>query len=155
MEYKNSANAEEAVKSLNNHRLDKSHTLAVNLFTDFQKYENIPVEWEPPTPQPYNVQNDLYNYLTEPDGYDQFCVSAETSPNSVQVQFWQNTLPEPTDVETREVSFLYFFSFKIETNFFCFSDSPILLLNGHLLEHTLLPSINLELLFGVEHLTLK
>lgn len=37
LEYKNSENAEEAVKSLNNHRLDKSHTFAVNLFTDFQK----------------------------------------------------------------------------------------------------------------------
>lgn len=107
LEYKNSANAEEAVKSLNNHRLDKNHTLAVNLFTDFQKYENIPVEWEPPTPQPYNVQNDLYNYLTEPDGYDQFCVAAETAPNSVQVQFWQNTLPEPSDVETREVNYIF------------------------------------------------
>lgn len=37
LEYKNSAQAEEAVKALNNHRLDKSHTFAVNLFTDFQK----------------------------------------------------------------------------------------------------------------------
>lgn len=37
LEYKNSANAEEAVKALNNHRLDKAHTFAVNLFTDFQK----------------------------------------------------------------------------------------------------------------------
>lgn len=37
LEYKNSQNAEEAVKALNNHRLDKSHTFAVNLFTDFQK----------------------------------------------------------------------------------------------------------------------
>jgi translation initiation factor 3 subunit B len=102
LEYNNSENAEEAVKGLNNHRLDKTHTFAVNLFTDFQKYENIPVEWEPPQPQPYSVQNDLYSFLTEPDAYDQYCVAAETAPNSVQVQFWQNTLPEPTELEMRE-----------------------------------------------------
>ncbi|XP_037025507.1 eukaryotic translation initiation factor 3 subunit B [Bradysia coprophila] len=102
LEYKNSENAEEAVKSLNNHRLDKSHTFAVNLFTDFQKYEHIPEKWEPPTPQPYKVQTDLYNFLIEPDGYDQYCVAAETAPNAIQVQFWQNTLPEPMELETRD-----------------------------------------------------
>lgn len=37
LEYKSSEKAEEAVKALNNHRLDKSHTFAVNLFTDFKK----------------------------------------------------------------------------------------------------------------------
>lgn len=38
LEYKNQANAEEAVRVLNNHRLDKAYTFNVNLFTDFQKY---------------------------------------------------------------------------------------------------------------------
>lgn len=38
MEYKHASEAEDAVKKLNNHRLDKNHTFAVNLFTDFQKY---------------------------------------------------------------------------------------------------------------------
>lgn len=37
MEYKHASEAEDAVKKLNNHRLDKTHTFAVNLFTDFQK----------------------------------------------------------------------------------------------------------------------
>lgn len=37
LEYKNQANAEEAVRVLNNHRLDKNYTFSVNLFTDFQK----------------------------------------------------------------------------------------------------------------------
>lgn len=102
LEYKNSENAEQAVKNLHNHRLDKSHMFAVNLFTDFQKYENIPIEWETPQPQPYKVQPDLYSFLTEPDACDQYCVAAETAPNSVQVQFWQNTLPEPNELETRD-----------------------------------------------------
>lgn len=70
------------------------------------RYEHIPEKWEPPTPQPYKVQTDLYNYLIEPDGYDQYCVAAETAPNAIQVQFWQNTLPEPMELETRDVSWL-------------------------------------------------
>lgn len=139
LEYKNPENAEEAVKNLNNHRLDRKFTFSVNLFTDFQKwvwfniwmnsalaicicdnlselalspiyrfrYEHTPENWTVPTPQPYKVQNDLHTYLTEPDAYDQFCVAAETSPNCVQVQFWQNTVPEPTSLETRDVSKLY------------------------------------------------
>lgn len=102
LEYKSSEKAEESVKALNNHRLDKNHTFAVNLFIDFQKYENNPENWEPPTPQPYKIQNDLYNFLLEPDANDQYCIAAETSPNSVQVQFWQNSLPEPTELETRK-----------------------------------------------------
>lgn len=71
------------------------------------RYEHIPEKWEPPTPQPYKVQTDLYNFLIEPDGYDQYCVAAETAPNAIQVQFWQNTLPEPMELETRDVSDTY------------------------------------------------
>lgn len=67
------------------------------------RYEFIPEKWEVPTIQPYKMQNDLYNFWKDPDAYDQFCVAAETAPNSIQVQFWQNTLPEPTELESREV----------------------------------------------------
>lgn len=37
LEFKNSENADEAVKTMHNHRLDRKFTFAVNLFTDFQK----------------------------------------------------------------------------------------------------------------------
>lgn len=67
------------------------------------RYEYIPEKWEAPTQQPYKVQTDLYSFLTEAEAYDQYCVSAETGPNAIQVQFWQNTLPEPTDLESRDV----------------------------------------------------
>lgn len=102
LEYKNSENAEAAVKSLNNHRLDKQHTFAVNLFTDFAKYEDIPKDWKPPAPQPYKVATDLHTFLLDPDAFDQYAVLAESAPNSIQVQFWQNSLPDPTDIETRD-----------------------------------------------------
>ncbi|XP_035787167.1 eukaryotic translation initiation factor 3 subunit B [Anopheles albimanus] len=102
IEYKNAESAEEAVKTLNNYRLDKHYTLLVNRFSDFQKYSDIPKEWSPPEPQPYKVQNDLYNFLVEPDAQDHFCVVSETTPGSVQVQFCQNTQPEPTELLKRE-----------------------------------------------------
>lgn len=102
IEYKNQESAEEAVKALNNYRLDKHYTLLVNRFSDFQKYSDIPKEWSPPEPQPYKVQNDLYNFLVEPEAQDQFCVVSETVPGSVQVQFCQNTQPEPTELLKRE-----------------------------------------------------
>lgn len=102
MEYKNSSQAEEAVKHLNNHRLDKTHTFAVNLFTDFKKYSNIPDKWEAPTAQEFKIRNDLYSFLMDPDAFDQYSITTEVAPNSVQVTFCQNTLPEPTDLETRE-----------------------------------------------------
>lgn len=37
LEYNNPLNAQEAVKVTNNGKLDKHHTLLVNLFTDFKK----------------------------------------------------------------------------------------------------------------------
>lgn len=107
VEFKNPEMAEEAVKTFNNYRMDKSHTLLVNLFSDFQKYSDIPKDWSPPEPQPYKMQNDLYNFMTEPDAQDQFCVIAESSPGAVQVQFWHNTQPEPVELLTREVMMIF------------------------------------------------
>ena len=77
-ELMNNKSMDQAVKVYNNYRLDKTHTLIVNIFTDFQKYENIPVEWSPPTPQPYTPTVDLYNFLTDLDAYDQYCVVDNT-----------------------------------------------------------------------------
>ena len=53
LEYSNPHEANEAVKATNGYKLDKSHTFIVNLFSDFDKYANVPDEWEPPTPAPY------------------------------------------------------------------------------------------------------
>ena len=55
MEFKDRASAEEAVKQRNNYKLDKQHTFLCNVFTDFDKYEDISDEFAPPVPQPYKV----------------------------------------------------------------------------------------------------
>lgn len=67
------------------------------------RYEHIPEKWDAPTQQPYKVKTDLYDFMTEPDAYDHYCVAVESQQNMIQVQFWQNTLPEPTDLLCREV----------------------------------------------------
>lgn len=101
IEYSSPVHAAEAVKLTNNFKLDKQHTFQVNLFTDFEKYEEIPDEWEPPEPQPYQGQADLHYYLLEPDAYDQFAV---VTAQGQSVQIWQNTQPDPTCAEVRNVS---------------------------------------------------
>lgn len=103
LEYNNHLNALTAVKSTNNYKIDKSHTFKVNLFTDFKKYEDIPENWEPPKAQPFKSASDLHYHLLEPDAYDQFCVLCGNGAG-VSVQIWQNSAPEPTLLEERNVS---------------------------------------------------
>ena len=38
LEYSSPFHAQEAVKTTNGYKLDKTHTFAVNLFSDFEKY---------------------------------------------------------------------------------------------------------------------
>lgn len=100
IEYSSPVLIKEALKATNNLKLDKQHTFQVNLFTDFEKYEQIPNKWVPPEPQPYQGQGDLHCYLLEPDAYDQFAV---VTGQGQSVQIWQNTQPDPTCVEVRNV----------------------------------------------------
>jgi len=45
----------------------------------------------------------LHYHLLEPDAYDQFCVLCGNGAG-VSVQIWQNSAPEPTLLEERNVS---------------------------------------------------
>ncbi|CAN8003060.1 unnamed protein product [Ixodes hexagonus] len=99
LEYKNPQSALDAVKVTNGHKLDKQHSFAVNLFTDFQKYENIPEEWKEPQPQPYVDHGNLRQWLQDPDCFDQFCVMY---CGGERVAIYLNSNPEPTVVKDRE-----------------------------------------------------
>ncbi|CAG7673110.1 unnamed protein product [Allacma fusca] len=110
IEYSNAANALEAVKQADGYKVDKSHTLCVNLFTDFEKYESIPDEWHTPEPQPYKDPGNLLYYIMEPDAYDQYAIvtlgipKAGPGGHTVQandIQVWCNAIPEPTEVLDR------------------------------------------------------
>ena len=63
IEFKERSSAEEAVRQRNNHKLDKNHTFLCNIFTDFEKYNNVPEEFTAPEPQPYKVRINIIIYF--------------------------------------------------------------------------------------------
>jgi len=99
LEFSAPDNAMDAVTGMNNYKLDKTHTFAVNLFSDFEKYENISEAWEEPLPKEYVDQGNLRQWLMEPDSCDQYSV-IHSSGESVTI--FSNTLPDATEVQTRK-----------------------------------------------------
>ncbi|KAI5723588.1 hypothetical protein M8J76_008431 [Diaphorina citri] len=97
IEYDNPKSALEALNK-NSHKLDKQHTLLVNLFTDFEKFANIPDEWEPPKKVEYKERPHLHHWLLEPDAFDQYSVLNQHN----QCQVWLNSLPQPTLLQEKE-----------------------------------------------------
>lgn len=53
LEFSSPLHAQEAVKMTDGYKLDKQHTFQVNLFSDFERYKNIPETWEEPEIRPY------------------------------------------------------------------------------------------------------
>lgn len=103
LEYSNANEALEVVKGTNGYKFDKNHTFAVNLFTDFEKFDDILAKWETPVPQPYKEQGCLQYYLLEPDACDQFSVVYDQGD---KVGVYLNTQPEPLLLEDRPVSII-------------------------------------------------
>jgi len=99
LEFNSHSNAVEAVKTTNNYKLDKQHSFQVNLFSDFDRFENIPDVWEPPTPQEYKDQGNLRSWILEPDAVDQFSVIHKEG-NEVTV--FANHVADPVEVQSRE-----------------------------------------------------
>merc|ERR1711868_85970 len=98
LEYQNAEDAVEAVKATNGYKLDKAHTFAVNLFTDFDKYADIPDEWTPPEPKEYKDLGNLQSWLLDPHCYDQFSVLYE---NGARTAIYNNAHNEPAVIEER------------------------------------------------------
>lgn len=99
LEFANSTSAEQAVLSMNNYKLDRSHTFLVNLFSDFEKFENISEDWEEPVPRPVEDKGNQSDWLLDPDSIDQYSVIHD---GGNRVSVFSNTLPEPTTVQSRE-----------------------------------------------------
>lgn len=103
IEYNNPQSAADAVKSTNGYKLDKAHTFAVNLFSDYDKYENVSDDWEPPQAKPYKDLGNLRYWLQDPDCFDHYSVIYEGGEKTA---IFQNTVHlssvrEPTLVEER------------------------------------------------------
>ncbi|XP_045213087.2 eukaryotic translation initiation factor 3 subunit B-like isoform X2 [Mercenaria mercenaria] len=103
IEYSNPQSALDAVKSTNGYKLDKAHTFAVNLFSDYDKFEHVPDDWEPPQAKPYKDLGNLRYWLQDPDCFDHYSVIYEGGEKTA---IFQNTVHlssvrEPTKVEER------------------------------------------------------
>jgi len=98
LEFPNHADAVEAVKALHKTKLDKNHTLLVQLFSDFEKYENIPDEWEPPKPEPFKDTGSRKAHLLEPDACDQYAIVYK---GGEEVAIHLNSVPDATEIKVR------------------------------------------------------
>jgi len=98
LEFSSHNNAVEAVKATTNYKLDKTHTFIVNLFSDFDKFENIPEVWEAPTPQEYKDQGNLRSWLLEADAVDQYSVIHKEGN---EVGIFANSVAEPLEIQSR------------------------------------------------------
>ncbi|XP_072044108.1 eukaryotic translation initiation factor 3 subunit B-like [Amphiura filiformis] len=99
LEFSSQANAIEAAKQMNGYKLDKLHTFAVNLFSDFDKYSSIPDKWETPEIQPYKDHGNLKNWLQQADCQDQYCVIFNAGETTA---IFSNTPTEALVVEERK-----------------------------------------------------
>jgi len=93
IEYENEQHAAEAVKQTNGYKLDKNHTFVCNVFSDLEKYEKTPEEWEPPEPQPYKDHGNLKSFMLNSDCVDQFSIIYEGGDKT---SVYTATQPEPT-----------------------------------------------------------
>jgi len=98
LEFPTHADAVEAVKATNKTKLDKNHTLLVQLFSDFEKYENIPEEWEPPQPETFKDQGSRKAHLLEPDACDQYSIVYK---GGEEVAVHLNAIPDAVEVKKR------------------------------------------------------
>jgi len=99
LEFSKHQDAVEAVKNTANYKLDRHHNFTVNLFSDFEKYENISEEWEPPKEEEYINQGNRKSYLLDESAHDQYAVVFN---GGEKVGVFRNALPEAKSEEVRE-----------------------------------------------------
>ncbi|KAI0236576.1 Eukaryotic translation initiation factor 3 subunit B [Lamellibrachia satsuma] len=97
LEYRNPRDAQEAVATANGYKLDKQHTFIVNLFSDFDKYKDVPDTWTEPEPAPYKDRGNLRQWLLDPHCYNQYSVIYEGGEKTA---IFLNT-SEPSVLEER------------------------------------------------------
>ncbi|GBG62798.1 hypothetical protein CBR_g32387 [Chara braunii] len=74
IEYTTPLEAQTAREQTNGYKLDKSHVFAVQMFDDFEKYAKVPDEYVPPELKEYTPKENLYAWLMDKRGRDQFVI---------------------------------------------------------------------------------
>ncbi|OQV21963.1 Eukaryotic translation initiation factor 3 subunit B [Hypsibius exemplaris] len=91
-----------AIQGMNGYKFDKQHTLAVDLFIDFDKYASYPDEWEEPAVRPFKEHGNLRYWLESEDCYDQYLLIYGSHSGCEEAAVYANTPVEPTQLEHRD-----------------------------------------------------
>ncbi|KAG0253123.1 Translation initiation factor 3 subunit b [Mortierella polycephala] len=91
IEFENAEQANLAVKLIDGFKMDKSHTLAVNRFTDVEKYAAVEEEFHAPAEEEFIEKEHIRSWLADEMGRDQMVVYRH---NEVQV-LWNMQKEQP------------------------------------------------------------
>lgn len=74
VEYENHDQARTARMALDGYQLDKNHKFIAILFDDLERLNEVPEEYQEPPHKPYEPATDLFNWMGDQRGRDQFAV---------------------------------------------------------------------------------
>lgn len=74
VEYETQDQARAARQVLDGYQLDKNHRFMAIMFDDLDRLEEVPEQYESPPAKSYEAQNDLYNWMGDNRGRDEFAV---------------------------------------------------------------------------------
>ncbi|CAG8453165.1 798_t:CDS:2 [Diversispora eburnea] len=97
LEFETADQAIMAIKQYDGYPMDKTHYLAVNRFTDIEKYSQIEEEYKEPEEENFVEKEHLRSWLTDPQARDQFVLYRGDDV----VIFWNKKLEPPEEVHKR------------------------------------------------------
>jgi translation initiation factor 3 subunit B len=100
VDFENAESAIAAIKTLDGHRMDKSHVLAVNRLTDVEKYSAVNDEYVEPEQEEFVQKEHLRSWLTDPQARDQWVMYRG---DDVSI-FWNRKTETPEHEYSRTVS---------------------------------------------------
>lgn len=74
IEFTTPQEAAAAIEQTNGYKLDKNHVFAVNFISQYDKYMQVPDEYEPVAVKEYNPIENMHSWLVDERGRDQFAV---------------------------------------------------------------------------------
>ena len=78
IEYSHPDEAAKAVAEANHKKLDEKHTLLVNAYDDYDRFESVTPEWTPPNRNAFESKVNLQSWLYDEAGRDQIVVRFST-----------------------------------------------------------------------------
>ncbi|CAG8584432.1 12714_t:CDS:2 [Funneliformis mosseae] len=99
IEFETPEQASLAIKNYDNYSMDKTHCLAVNRFTDVEKYSQIEEEYKEPEEEKFVEKEHLRSWLTDSQARDQFVLY-----RGDDVSILWNKKAEPPEEEHKRVN---------------------------------------------------